>query len=79
MKLPEELADDPQGSLQMVEVVDELTGPQRVVGPLFDMSKTPTAVAGPAPVLGADTDAILAGAGYSEQEIARLRADHIVA
>ena len=79
VKLPEELADDPQGSLQMVEVVDELTGPQRVVGPLFDMSKTPTAVAGPAPVLGADTDAILAGAGYSEQEIARLRADHIVA
>jgi formyl-CoA transferase len=32
----------------------------------------------PAPAAGADTDAILAGAGYGRDEIDRLRSDHVI-
>jgi formyl-CoA transferase len=75
VQLPEEMADDPQVQADgmMTELVHEITGPQRVVGPALTMSKTPTAVSGPAPDLGADNDALLAEVGLNEAEIASLR------
>jgi crotonobetainyl-CoA:carnitine CoA-transferase CaiB-like acyl-CoA transferase len=78
VNLPEDLADDPQGSTMMVEVEHPITGPQRQVGPILDMSKTPTAIAGPAPSLGADTERILADSGFTDDDIAALRADGVL-
>jgi crotonobetainyl-CoA:carnitine CoA-transferase CaiB-like acyl-CoA transferase len=76
----EEMADDPQVQAMgiMVDLVHPITGPQRVVGPLVRMSVTPTAAAGPAPPLGADTGAILAEAGFTADEIASLLAAGVI-
>jgi crotonobetainyl-CoA:carnitine CoA-transferase CaiB-like acyl-CoA transferase len=41
------------------------------------MSDTPLSVTKPSPVLGADTDEILRSFGYSDEEIARLKAHGI--
>jgi formyl-CoA transferase len=43
------------------------------------MSKTPLGVRSSSPVLGADTDAVVADAGFSADEIAALRAEGIIA
>ena len=73
---PEELADDPQVEAAgiMADLDHPLTGPQRVVGPIVELSDTPTAVRRPAPVLGADTEAVLREAGCSDAELAAYRA-----
>lgn len=73
--IPEEVADDEQASLMMVDVDDPVTGMQRQVGPLIEMSKTPPEVAGPAALLGQHKDELLQEAGYSADEIVALRAD----
>ena len=72
---PEELADDPQVEAAglMADLDHPLTGPQRVVGPIVELSETPTAIRGPAPVLGADTEEVLREAGCSDAEIASYR------
>ena len=77
--LPSEVADDPQAAELMVEIEDELTGPQRQLGGIFEMSKSTVRPAGPAPPLGGHTDEVLRGAGLSEDEIAGLRAAGAVA
>jgi crotonobetainyl-CoA:carnitine CoA-transferase CaiB-like acyl-CoA transferase len=71
---PEEMADDPQVGANeiMVDLVHDLTGPQRVVGPMMRLSKTPTEAQRAAPLLGTDTSDVLREAGFSEEEIARL-------
>ena len=73
---PEDLADDPQVAAAglMTELEHPLTGPQRVVGPIVELDETPAAVRGPAPVLGADTEQVLADAGIDATEIAAYRA-----
>jgi formyl-CoA transferase len=48
------------------------TGPLQYPGPQFRMSETPWR-AGRAPLLGEHTSEVLQGAGYSKQDIARLR------
>ena len=77
--LPGEVADDPQAAELMVEIEDELTGPQRQLGGIFEMSKSTVRPAGPAPPLGGHTDEVLRGAGLSEDEVAGLRAAGAVA
>ncbi len=63
----------------MVELDHPLSGPQRQVGPLINMSASPLAPQGPSPVLGADTEAIVASAGYSADEIASMREAGVIA
>ena len=81
IRFPEELADDPQveANGMVVDLNHDLSGPQRQVGPLLKMSATPTAPQGSSPPLGRDTDAIVASAGYSEEELADLRSRGIIA
>ena len=43
MVLPEDVPEHPQAGLHMLELVHDVTGPQRQVRPLVDMSATPTA------------------------------------
>ena len=76
VRFPEELADDPQVEAAgiMADLDHPLTGPQRVVGPIVELSDTPTAVRRPAPVLGADTEAVLREAGCSDADLAAYRA-----
>jgi CoA:oxalate CoA-transferase len=56
-----------------VEIEHPLLGKLRMVGPPFQMSGTPLAPQGPSPLLGADTDTVLAEAGYSPAEVDAMR------
>ena len=73
---PEEMADDPQVNAMgyMVDLDHELTGPERMVGPIVQMSKTPTGNNMASPTLGRHTDEILQEHGWNDEEIAALRA-----
>ena len=72
---PEEMADDPQvRAMGMMSDLDHpVTGPQRVVGPLVGMSRSPTAASRPAPMLGEHSEELLREAGLDGDEIAALR------
>jgi len=74
---PEELSEHPQviANEYRVELDHDLSGPQTMAAPPFKMSKTPPTPQGAAPPLGRDTDAILAEAGLTSEEVAALRAD----
>lgn len=78
---PEQMADDPQVQAMgmFAELEHEVTGPQRLVGPLLRMSKTPPVALLPAPTLGGHSDEVLREGGVSEAEIAELRAAGVVA
>lgn len=82
VNVPEEMSDDPQVvALSIMQDLEHpLTGPQRVVGPVVTMSATPTKVHGPAPILGADTAAVLEEwAALTPDEVAALRAGGAIA
>ena len=72
---PEDMADDPQVEAMgyMVDLEHELTGPERMVGPIVSMSETPTGTDRPSPPLGRHTDEVLREHGIDDAEIARLR------
>jgi crotonobetainyl-CoA:carnitine CoA-transferase CaiB-like acyl-CoA transferase len=80
VNFPEEMADDPQVAAMhyMLELDHELTGPERMVGPIVQMSKTPTGATTASPPLGRDTDEVLREHGYSDDEIAALHASGAV-
>ena len=79
--LPEEMADDPQVQADgMIWDLDHtVTGPQRVVGPLVKMSRTPTAVQRAAPALAEHTAQILGELGVTNDEIDSLGASGAIA
>ncbi|MCY3921480.1 MAG: CoA transferase [Chloroflexi bacterium] len=72
----EDMADDPQVAAMdlMPSIEHRLTGPERQVGALVEMSKTETGSSRPAPTLDAETDNILREHGFPAEQIARLRA-----
>jgi crotonobetainyl-CoA:carnitine CoA-transferase CaiB-like acyl-CoA transferase len=78
---PEEVHRDPQviASGTLVESVHPQLGRMREPRPPALFGATPAAIRGPAPALGADTDAILGELGLAAGEAADLRAKGIVA
>ena len=75
VNLPEELADDEQVNAVglMLDLEHELTGLERQVGPLLQMSATPTGSRRASPPLGRHTDEVLREAGLTDPEIGALR------
>lgn len=71
--LDEALASEHVRAREMVVSLDQPgAGPVRQLGVPVKMSRTPGRVDAPGPALGEHTAEVLAGAGYSEAEIARL-------
>ena len=81
VNFPEELADDPQVEAMgyMLDQEHELTGPERLVGPIVKMSKTPTGSPLTSPPLGKHTDEVLHEHGVTDPEIAALRESGAIA
>ncbi len=75
VNLPEEMSDDPQVQAlgSMIDLEHELSGPERMVGSIVEMSATPTGSGRPSPPLDRHTDEVLAEHGLAEGEIAELR------
>ena len=63
----------------MLDLEHELTGPERMVGPIVTMSDTPTGTAKSSPPLGRHTDEVLREHGVGDEEIATLRAAGAIA
>ncbi len=80
VRFPEEVADDPHIEAMgiMVDLEHELTGPQRVVGPLVSMSQTPLSARRASPALGSQTSEILREAGITPTDIQELFARRVV-
>ena len=76
VNIPEEMADDPQVQAMgyMLDLDHELTGPERMPGAVVSMSETPTGTESSSPPLGKHTDEVLKENGFTDEEIAALRA-----
>ena len=62
----------------MLDLEHELVGPVQMVGPMVQMSATPTGSSLASPPLDAHTDAVLGELGIAEEEIAELRAAGVI-
>ena len=80
VNFPEEIRMDPQVRAEGIfaDLDHDKTGPQSFVGPVLEMSKTPTAARMAAPPLARDTRAVLGEGGYSAAEIEDLVARSVV-
>jgi crotonobetainyl-CoA:carnitine CoA-transferase CaiB-like acyl-CoA transferase len=75
----DEVIDHPQiVAREALHHVDTSIGPQRMAGLGFKLANGPGRIDRAAPRLGQHTDEVLAKAGYTADEIARLRASNIV-
>ena len=76
VQFPQELADHPhvEANGWMIDLVHEITGPQRTVATPLAFSGTPLDPSRPSPPLGRDTAKILREIGYSDDNIAELEA-----
>jgi len=81
VNFPEEILDDPQVQAEgiFVDLEHELTGHQQVVGPIVEMSATPTASRRASPPLARHTREVLSEAGWSDAELDALLASGAVA
>ena len=77
----ETLCGDPQLAENgtVVELEHPAAGRMRQARPAPRFEGTPAAISRPAPTRGEHTDELLAEAGFSADEVAALRADHVVA
>jgi formyl-CoA transferase len=75
VNFPETMASDPQVEAMgfLEEFEHELTGPERLVGPIVHMRAHPTGSPRPAPPLGRHTDEVLGELGLDDGRIASLR------
>ncbi|HZK48899.1 MAG TPA: CaiB/BaiF CoA-transferase family protein [Thermoleophilia bacterium] len=75
-----EVMEDPQvlAREMIVELPHPTAGSVRLVGSPLKMSETPVTYRSPPPLLGEHTDQILVEFGYSEEQIAALRAEGVV-
>ena len=75
VNLPEEMSDDPQVEAlgSMIDLEHELSGPERMVGSIVEMSATPTGCDRPSPPLDRHSDEVLTEHGFAAGEIAELR------
>jgi crotonobetainyl-CoA:carnitine CoA-transferase CaiB-like acyl-CoA transferase len=80
MRTPPELFTEPQVVENdfIVELDHPVLGPYKTTGLPIRMDRTPTRIQGPAPVLDADTDAVLAEAGFDAAAIAQWRIDGVI-
>ena len=74
------MSDDPQVAAtgMMADLEHDLTGPQRVVGPLVRMSRTPTSATRAAPPLGAHSRKVLVESGFTPAEVDALAASGVI-
>jgi crotonobetainyl-CoA:carnitine CoA-transferase CaiB-like acyl-CoA transferase len=80
VNFPEDVADEPQ-VIEMGYMLDldhELTGPERMAGPLSHMSLTPTGAKRAAPPLGWHTAEVLREHGLQDEEINALEVAKVV-
>jgi crotonobetainyl-CoA:carnitine CoA-transferase CaiB-like acyl-CoA transferase len=63
---------------QMIQEIDSPLGRLKTFGPPIKLSETPGSIRSGAPAFGEHTDAVLAGLGYDDAGIARLRRDGVV-
>ena len=78
---PEEIADDPQVQTEgiFVDLEHAVTGQQHVVGPVLEMSATPTSARLPSPALAGHTRSVLLEGGLTEDEVDQLFASGAIA
>ena len=69
---------DPDSLLQARLIKKSDRGRVKVLGNPVKLSRSPAVLRSAAPVLGADTDTVLAGLGYSAADIAGFRARKVV-
>ena len=76
-----DVLNDPQvAANQTVHEIDQPgVGPVRLARAAARFSATPTGAPRPAPALGQDTDTVLTDLGFAVADIARWRADGIIA
>ena len=80
VQFAEEMSEDEhvQAEGMIWDIEHEITGPQRVVGPIVEMEGTPTRVPHAAPPLGRHTHEILEELGLAEEERAELLAAGVI-
>ncbi len=80
VNIPEMMSDDPLVNAEghMTDLVHGVTGPQRVVGPLVDLSETPTRHQHAATSLGEYTRRVLVASGLTDADVDRLVAEGVV-
>jgi crotonobetainyl-CoA:carnitine CoA-transferase CaiB-like acyl-CoA transferase len=77
VQFPEDLHEDPQvvANDMMVDLEHDLAGSVKMVAPILKFSKTQNEAQAASPPLGRDTDGLLREAGFSDEEIAKMKAD----
>jgi len=63
----------------MIDVVDPILGPVKLVGPVAKMSSHPEPLTAPAPFLGQhNSDVLTEVLGYTDKQVDQLKADGVL-